>query len=50
WAKEFHKDRASSIKVLLRENTDLVRSNQRISLTAPSKALKLKGWQLMNSL
>ncbi|GJT07169.1 hypothetical protein Tco_1194074 [Tanacetum coccineum] len=42
WAKEFHQDRASSIKVpvanftlqssvqLLRENTDSVRSNQRI--------------------
>ncbi|GKF33144.1 hypothetical protein Tco_0106344, partial [Tanacetum coccineum] len=62
WAKEFHQDRASSVKVpvenftlqssvqLLRENTDSVRSNQRISPTAPSEPLKLKGLQLMNSL
>ncbi|GKF88515.1 hypothetical protein Tco_0259392 [Tanacetum coccineum] len=62
WEKEFHQDRASSIKVpvanftfqssvqLLRGNTDSVRSNQRISPTAPSEPLKLKGWQRMNSL
>nr|GEW75123.1 hypothetical protein [Tanacetum cinerariifolium] len=48
-------DRASSVKVpvanftlqssiqLLRENTDSVRSKQRMSLTAPSEPLKLKG-------
>ncbi|GJT15089.1 hypothetical protein Tco_0873795 [Tanacetum coccineum] len=53
WAKEFYQDRASSVKVpvanftlqslvqLLWENTDLVRSNQRISPTAPSEPLKL---------
>ncbi|GJS87720.1 hypothetical protein Tco_0770356 [Tanacetum coccineum] len=52
-AKEFHQDRASSVKVpvanftlqslvqLLRENTDLVRSNQWISPTTPSEPLKL---------
>ncbi|GKF68227.1 hypothetical protein Tco_0197906, partial [Tanacetum coccineum] len=61
-AKEFHQDRASSVKVpvanftlqssvqLLQVNTDSVRSNQRISPTAPSVPLKLIGWQLMNSL
>ncbi|GKF90517.1 hypothetical protein Tco_0274218, partial [Tanacetum coccineum] len=55
WVKEFHQDRASSVKVpvenftlqssvqLLRENTDSVLSNQRISLTAPSVPLKLIG-------
>ncbi|GJV66347.1 hypothetical protein Tco_1477175 [Tanacetum coccineum] len=54
WAKDFYQDRASSVKVpvanftlqssvqFLRENTNLVRSNQRISLTAPSEPLKLK--------
>ncbi|GKF09060.1 hypothetical protein Tco_0043284, partial [Tanacetum coccineum] len=53
WAKEFHQDRASLVKVpvenftlqssvqLLQEKTDSVRSNQRISLTAPSVPLKL---------
>ncbi|GJU28392.1 hypothetical protein Tco_1167013 [Tanacetum coccineum] len=53
WAKEFHQDRASSVKVpvanctlqssvqLLRENTDSVRSNQRIRPTAPYVPLKL---------
>nr|GFB22244.1 hypothetical protein [Tanacetum cinerariifolium] len=62
WAKEFHQDRASSVKVpvanftlqslvqLLWENTNSVRSNQRISPIAPSEPLKLKGWELMNSL
>ncbi|GKG13570.1 hypothetical protein Tco_0350530, partial [Tanacetum coccineum] len=51
--KEFHQDRASSVKVpvenftlqssiqLQRENTDLVRSNQWISPTAPSEPFKL---------
>ncbi|GKD72418.1 hypothetical protein Tco_1330700 [Tanacetum coccineum] len=54
WVKEFHQDRASSIKVpvanftlqssvqSLRENTDSVHSNQLISPTAPSEPLKLK--------
>ncbi|GJW64680.1 hypothetical protein Tco_0116564 [Tanacetum coccineum] len=52
-AKEFHQDRASSVKVpvanftlqslvqLLWENTDSVRSNQRISPIAPFVPLKL---------
>ncbi|GJZ00410.1 hypothetical protein Tco_0517839 [Tanacetum coccineum] len=52
WAYAFYQDRASSVKVpvanvtlfssaqLLRENTDSVRSNQRMSLTAPSVPLK----------
>ncbi|GJZ13587.1 reverse transcriptase domain-containing protein [Tanacetum coccineum] len=51
----FHQDKASSVKVpvanvtlfssahLLRENTDSVRSNQRIRPTAPSVPLKQKG-------
>ncbi|GKB97507.1 hypothetical protein Tco_0983644 [Tanacetum coccineum] len=39
-----------SLIQLLRENTDSVRSNQRIRLTTPSVPLKLIGWQLMNSL
>nr|GEY43329.1 hypothetical protein [Tanacetum cinerariifolium] len=55
WANEFHLDKASSVRVLvanftlqssvqlLRENTDSVRSNQRMSPTAPSAPLKLKG-------
>ncbi|GJS33246.1 hypothetical protein Tco_0531628 [Tanacetum coccineum] len=55
WAKEFHQDRASSVKVpvanftlqssvqLLRENTDSVHSNKRIRPTAPSVPLKLIG-------
>ncbi|GKF09575.1 hypothetical protein Tco_0043799, partial [Tanacetum coccineum] len=62
WANEFHQDKASSVRVpvanftlqssvqLLRENTDSVRSNQRMRSTAPSVPLKLKGWQLINSL
>ncbi|GKA44786.1 hypothetical protein Tco_0737582 [Tanacetum coccineum] len=53
WAKEFHQDRAYSVKVpivnftlqssvqLLWENTDSVCLNQRISPTAPSVPLKL---------
>ncbi|GJT39508.1 hypothetical protein Tco_0939373 [Tanacetum coccineum] len=52
WAYVFHQDKASSVRVpvpnvtlfssahLLRENTDSVRSNQRIRLTAPSVPLK----------
>ncbi|GKG15963.1 hypothetical protein Tco_0358286, partial [Tanacetum coccineum] len=55
WACAFHQDKASSVKVpvanvtlfssahLLRENTDSVRSNQRIRPTAPSVPLKQKG-------
>ncbi|GKD91016.1 hypothetical protein Tco_1366523, partial [Tanacetum coccineum] len=62
WANEFHQDKASSVRVpvvnftlqslvqLLRRNTDLVRSNQRMRPTTPSVPLKLKGWQLINSL
>ncbi|GKF59123.1 hypothetical protein Tco_0175909, partial [Tanacetum coccineum] len=62
WVNEFHQDKASSVKVpaanftlqssvqLLRENTDLVRLNQRMRPTTPSVPLKLKGWQLINSL
>ncbi|GJR33390.1 hypothetical protein Tco_1109622 [Tanacetum coccineum] len=54
WAYAFHQDKASSVKVpvanvtlfssahLLRENTDSVRSNQRIRPTAPSVPLKQK--------
>ncbi|GJY86447.1 hypothetical protein Tco_0500473 [Tanacetum coccineum] len=61
WQKKSTRYELTSIKVLvanftlhssvhlLRENTDLVRSNQRISPTAPSEPLKLIGWQLMNS-
>ncbi|GJY15965.1 DNA helicase, partial [Tanacetum coccineum] len=53
WAYAFHQDRASSVRVpvanvtlfssaqLLRENTDSVRSNQRMRPTAPSVPLKL---------
>ncbi|GJY79888.1 hypothetical protein Tco_0492639 [Tanacetum coccineum] len=53
WAKEFTRNRASSVKVpvanftlqssvqLLRENTDSVRLNHRISPTTPSVHLKL---------
>ncbi|GJT26451.1 hypothetical protein Tco_0906726 [Tanacetum coccineum] len=53
WACAFHQDKASSVKVLvanvtlfssahlLRENTDLVRSNQRKRSTAPSVPLKI---------
>ncbi|GJR73063.1 hypothetical protein Tco_0085428 [Tanacetum coccineum] len=61
--KEFHQDRAltlqlkSSSKIhlavfvqLLGENMMLVAANQRISPTAHSVPLKLKGWHLMNSL
>ncbi|GKF67414.1 hypothetical protein Tco_0197093, partial [Tanacetum coccineum] len=52
WAYAFHQDKASSVKVpvtnvtlfssahLLRENTNSVRSNQRIRPTAPSVPLK----------
>ncbi|GJS85798.1 hypothetical protein Tco_0752339 [Tanacetum coccineum] len=52
WAYAFHQDKASLVKVpvanvtlfssahLLRENTDSVRSNQRIRPTAPSVPLK----------
>ncbi|GKA63128.1 hypothetical protein Tco_0762734 [Tanacetum coccineum] len=52
WAYAFHQDRASSVRVpvanvtlfssaqLLRENTDSVRSNQRMRPTAPSVPLK----------
>ncbi|GJY72635.1 hypothetical protein Tco_0476338 [Tanacetum coccineum] len=55
WAYVFHQDKASSVKVpvanvtlfssaqLLRENTDSVRSNQRMRPTAPSVPLKYKG-------
>ncbi|GJV54222.1 hypothetical protein Tco_1449963 [Tanacetum coccineum] len=62
WANEFHQDKASSVRVslanftlqssiqLLQENTNSVRSNQRIRPTAPSVPLKLKGWKLRNSL
>ncbi|GJS07392.1 hypothetical protein Tco_0364188 [Tanacetum coccineum] len=62
WANEFHQDKASSVRVpvanftlqssvqLLRENTDSVRSNQRMRPTTPFVPLKLKGWQLINSL
>ncbi|GJX30281.1 hypothetical protein Tco_0238360 [Tanacetum coccineum] len=51
WACAFHQDKASSVKVpvanvtlsssahLLRENTDSVRSNQRMRSTAPSLAI-----------
>ncbi|GKB07178.1 hypothetical protein Tco_0835411 [Tanacetum coccineum] len=46
---EFNPGNLSSVQ-LLRENTNSVRSNQRISLIAPSELLKLIGWQLMNSL
>ncbi|GJV69205.1 hypothetical protein Tco_1484714 [Tanacetum coccineum] len=58
WAYAFHQDKASSVKVpvanvtlfssahLLRENTDSVRSNQRIRPTAPSVPLKQKGKQV----
>ncbi|GJT26449.1 hypothetical protein Tco_0906724 [Tanacetum coccineum] len=53
WACAFHQDKASSVKVpvanvtlfslahLLRENTDSVRSNQRLRSTAPSVPLKI---------
>nr|GFA37119.1 hypothetical protein [Tanacetum cinerariifolium] len=52
WAYAFHQDKASLVKVpvanitlfssahMLRENTDSVRSNQRIRPTAPSAPLK----------
>nr|GFB26449.1 hypothetical protein [Tanacetum cinerariifolium] len=52
WAYAFHQDKASSVRVpvanvtlfalaqLIRENTDSVRSNQRMSPTAPSVPLK----------
>ncbi|GJZ96885.1 hypothetical protein Tco_0669219 [Tanacetum coccineum] len=62
WANEFHQDKASSVRVpvanftlqssvqLLRRNTDSVHSNQRMRPTTPSVPLKLKGWQLINSL
>ncbi|GKD38230.1 hypothetical protein Tco_1258437, partial [Tanacetum coccineum] len=62
WVNEFHQDKASSVRVpvanftlqslvqLLRENTDLVHSNQRMRPTTPFVPLKLKGWQLINSL
>ncbi|GKG06779.1 hypothetical protein Tco_0329748, partial [Tanacetum coccineum] len=62
WANEFHQDKASSVRVpianftlqssiqLLQENTDSVHSNQRMRPTSPSVPLKLKGWQLINSL
>ncbi|GJW99133.1 hypothetical protein Tco_0180941 [Tanacetum coccineum] len=54
WAYVFHQDKASSVKVpvanvtlfssaqLLRENTDSVRSNQRMGPIAPSVPLKYK--------
>ncbi|GKC96443.1 hypothetical protein Tco_1161885 [Tanacetum coccineum] len=54
WANEFHQDKASSVRVpvanftlqssmqLLRENTDSVRSNQRMRPTTPSVPLNLK--------
>ncbi|GKA78741.1 hypothetical protein Tco_0785278 [Tanacetum coccineum] len=54
WAYAFHQDKASSVRVpvanvtlfssahLLRENTDLVRSNQRMRPTAPSVPFKLE--------
>nr|GEU51971.1 reverse transcriptase domain-containing protein [Tanacetum cinerariifolium] len=54
-----HKDRASSVEVpvanftlqssvqLLRENTNFVRSNQQISLIAPSEPLKLKVFAML---
>ncbi|GJY22856.1 hypothetical protein Tco_0396514 [Tanacetum coccineum] len=54
WANEFHQDKASSVRVpvanftlqssvqLLWENTDSVRSNQRMRPTAPSVPLKFK--------
>ncbi|GJW58480.1 hypothetical protein Tco_0105211, partial [Tanacetum coccineum] len=53
WAYAFHQDKASSVRVpvanvtlsfsehLLRENTDSVRSNQRMSPTAPSVPLNV---------
>ncbi|GKF32722.1 hypothetical protein Tco_0102520 [Tanacetum coccineum] len=62
WANEFHHDKASSVRVpvanftlqssiqLLQRNTDSVRSNQQMRPTTPSVPLKLKGWQLINSL
>ncbi|GJZ81977.1 reverse transcriptase domain-containing protein [Tanacetum coccineum] len=62
WENEFHQDKASSVRVLvanftlqssvqfLRENTDSVHLNQRMRPTSPSVPLKLKGWQLINSL
>ncbi|GJU78448.1 hypothetical protein Tco_1275518, partial [Tanacetum coccineum] len=54
WAYAFHQDKAASVRVpvenvtlfssaqLLRENTDSVRSNQRIRSTAPSVPLKIQ--------
>nr|GEU80097.1 putative reverse transcriptase domain-containing protein [Tanacetum cinerariifolium] len=54
WANKFHQDKDSSVRVrvanftlqssvqLLRENTDSVHSNQRMSPTTPSVPLKLK--------
>ncbi|GKC81493.1 hypothetical protein Tco_1137210 [Tanacetum coccineum] len=61
WAKEIHQNRASSVKVpvsnftlqssvqLLRENTDSVRSNQRIRPTAPSISLKLIAFAIVTA-
>nr|GEV70770.1 ATP synthase alpha subunit, mitochondrial [Tanacetum cinerariifolium] len=55
WANEFHQDKSFSVRVpvanftlqssiqLLQENTNSVRSNQRMRPTAPSVPLKLKG-------
>ncbi|GKB11588.1 hypothetical protein Tco_0845511 [Tanacetum coccineum] len=59
WANEFHQDKASSVRVpvanltlqssvqLLQENTDSVRSNQRMRPTAPSVPLKLKAFAMV---
>nr|GEU51750.1 hypothetical protein [Tanacetum cinerariifolium] len=59
WMNEFHQDKASSVRVpianftlqssvqLLRENTDSVRLNQRMSPTAPSVPLKLKAFAML---
>ncbi|GKE65009.1 hypothetical protein Tco_1519170, partial [Tanacetum coccineum] len=59
WANKFHQDKASSVRVpvanftlqssvqLLRENTDSVRSNQRMRPTAPSVPFKLKAFAMV---
>nr|GEV12853.1 hypothetical protein [Tanacetum cinerariifolium] len=59
WANEFYQDKASSVRVpvanfalqfsvqLLRENTDSVHSNQRMSSTVPSIPLKLKAFAML---
>ncbi|GKG30973.1 hypothetical protein Tco_0423461, partial [Tanacetum coccineum] len=59
WANEFHQDKASSVRVpvenftlqssvqLLLENTDSVRSNQRMRPIAPSIPLKLKAFAIV---